>query len=126
MPYSARPPGLMSRFRMITSCPPWAIFCAANIPAGPAPTTKTVFTSSPSSLFDLKRQRRHHPECAWLRMTFLLSLTVHAHARPGLIDFPSGGHVLPGLFQQFFGLFRVRLAQHGIARLIVKVVFQRH
>src|ERR1700731_665705 len=43
MPYSARPPGLMSRFRMMTSWPPWAIFWAANIPAGPAPTTKTVF-----------------------------------------------------------------------------------
>src|ERR1051326_535618 len=73
-----------------------------------------------------QQQRRHHPKCAWLRMTFLLSLTIHAHACPGFIHFPAGGHVLPGLFEQFFGLFGVRLAQHGVASLIVKVVFQRH
>src|SRR6185437_15718819 len=33
----------MSRLRMMTWCPACAIFCAANIPAGPAPTTNTVF-----------------------------------------------------------------------------------
>src|SRR5437879_2658745 len=51
MPYSARPPGLMSRLKMMTSCPPCAIFCAANIPAGPAPTTNTVLTQSSWPLF---------------------------------------------------------------------------
>src|SRR5215467_7951777 len=43
MPYSASPPGLTSRLKTITSCPACAIFCAANSPAGPAPTTNTVF-----------------------------------------------------------------------------------
>src|SRR5690348_10076428 len=42
MPYSASPPGLMSRLKITTSCPACAIFCAANNPAGPAPITKTV------------------------------------------------------------------------------------
>src|SRR5215472_10213120 len=50
MPYSAKPPGLMSRLKMLTSCPACAIFCAANIPAGPAPITNTVFTWSSACL----------------------------------------------------------------------------
>src|SRR5689334_11977858 len=47
MPYSASPPGLMSRLRMMTLCPARAIFCAAKRPAGPAPTTNTVFKWTP-------------------------------------------------------------------------------
>src|SRR5262245_51148347 len=64
MPYSARPPGLMSRLSTITSCPPWAIFCAANSPAGPAPTTNTVFKfllSGQSPLFSPTFLRAHLP-----------------------------------------------------------------
>src|SRR5215470_17117352 len=51
MPYSARPPGLMSLLRMMTLCPACAIFCAAKSPAGPAPTTKTVFKWTPLPLW---------------------------------------------------------------------------
>src|SRR5579864_856121 len=42
----------MSRLRMITWWPACAIFCAANIPAGPAPTTKTVFIFCSNLAFD--------------------------------------------------------------------------
>jgi len=38
----------------MTSWPPCAIFWAANIPAGPAPTTKTVFTRVPPALRSIK------------------------------------------------------------------------
>src|SRR6266700_6758633 len=54
MPYSAKPPGLTSRLKMITSCPANASFCAANRPAGPAPTTKTVAISVFSKLHQPK------------------------------------------------------------------------
>src|SRR5580658_9612333 len=47
MPYSARPPGLISRLKRKTSYPARAICRAANIPAGPAPTTKTPFIRYP-------------------------------------------------------------------------------
>src|ERR1051326_7231263 len=85
MPYSARPPGLMSRFRMITSWPPCAIFCAANIPAGPAPTTKTVFKRV-LPRYTGTRFEQASPSPA--EMSFkceqlpLLSLTIRDHARP--------------------------------------------
>src|ERR1700722_9036237 len=36
----------MSRLKRKTSCPANAIFCAAHRPAGPAPTTNTLFTPS--------------------------------------------------------------------------------
>src|SRR5215813_2004908 len=41
----------MSRLRMMTLCPAIAIFCAAKSPAGPAPTTKTVFKWTPLPLW---------------------------------------------------------------------------
>src|SRR5436190_1766099 len=46
MPYSARPPGLMSRLRRRTRQPAAASARTANRPAGPAPTTATTCTGS--------------------------------------------------------------------------------
>src|SRR5262245_49710955 len=40
----------MSLLRMMTLCPACAIFCAAKRPAGPAPTTNTVFKRTPPPL----------------------------------------------------------------------------
>src|ERR1041385_7389023 len=98
MPYSARPPGLMSRFRMMTSWPPCAIFCAANIPAGPAPTTKTVFKRV-LPRYTGTRFEQALPSPA--EMSFkceqlpLLSLTIRDHARPKFHTlrrlYPAGG-----------------------------------
>src|SRR4029077_2844184 len=109
---------------MITSCPPWAIFCAANMPAGPAPITKTVFTWVPSRIAGATAQSRYFPliSSALLLPVVLLSLTIRAHACPSFIHFPAGGHVLLGLFKQLPPLGGASL--HGVTRLIVEVIFQ--
>src|SRR5262249_9193716 len=54
IPYSASPPNLISRLRMITSWPASAILLATAIPAGPAPTTITTCVSSfdPTTFMD--------------------------------------------------------------------------
>src|SRR6185437_13201397 len=108
MPYSASPPGLRSRLKMTVWCPAWAIFCAAKRPAGPAPTTNTVFTlvsSGSVSRYDAEKGRRTHVylaprACADLAFTacgyYLPAIARHparywrriiAHPQRGLVEF---------------------------------------